>query len=68
GKQVALTDRQLKIMEYLTERGTLQMKEAKSLLPMVSEDTVLRELQDLVKQGIIKREGFGRGAIYHIRK
>ncbi|MBI3289962.1 Fic family protein, partial [Candidatus Microgenomates bacterium] len=46
GKQVALTDRQLKIMEYLTERGTLQMKEAKSLLPMVSEDTVLRELQD----------------------
>ena len=68
GKQVALTDRQLRIMEYVTERGEMQMKEAKSLLPMVSEDTVLRELQDLVKQGIIKRESFGRGATYRIRK
>lgn len=68
GKQVALNDRQLKIMEFMSEKGEMQMKEAKALLPMVSEDTVLRELQDLVKQGIIKRESFGRGATYRIRK
>lgn len=68
GRQVALSDRQLRIMEYMTEHGILQMKEAKNLLPMVSEDTVLRELQDLAKQGIIKRESFGRGAVYRVRK
>lgn len=67
GRQVALSDRQLRVMEYMTEHGVIQMKEAKNLLPMVSEDTVLRELQDLVKQGIIKRESFGRGATYRVK-
>lgn len=67
GQQVALSPRQLKLMEYFNEHGVLQMRTAKKLLAMVSEDTILRELQDLVKQGIIKKESHGRGAIYRIK-
>ncbi|MBI4059205.1 Fic family protein [Candidatus Microgenomates bacterium] len=67
GQQVALSDRQLKLMEYLNQHSRIQMREAKKLLPMVSEDTILREFQDLFKKGIIKRESFGRGAVYKLR-
>ena len=67
GHQVALSDRQLKIMEYLNAHGNIQMKYAKKLIPMVSEDTILREFQDLVRQGIIKKESHGRGSTYKLK-
>jgi predicted transcriptional regulator len=34
---------------------------------MVSEDTVLRELKDLLTKGIIKKEGITKGARYVMR-
>lgn len=67
GRQVELTDRQVVLMEYLNGRPVIRRQDAKSLLPMISEDTILRELQDLVRQGIIKKEGVGRGARYRLK-
>ncbi len=55
GKQIALTDRQIKLVEYLEKYASLGMKEARELLPNVSEDTVLRDLRDLVDKKLIAR-------------
>src|SRR3989344_491878 len=55
GKQIILSDRQIKIIEYLQKVGYLQNAAFGQLFPMVSEDTILRELQDLIKNGIIKK-------------
>ncbi len=67
GKQIALNDRQMKIMEYIEARGQATMRELRPLLPMISEDTVLRELYTLMKQKLIKKKGSRKAAHYVIR-
>jgi len=67
GRQVALNERQMKIMEYIESRGQATMKDLKPLLPMISEDTVLRELYALMKQRLVKKKGSRKAARYVIR-
>ena len=59
-----LTDRQLKIMEYIQKIGYLQNKAFGGLFPMVSEDTILNELKALMKAGIIRKQGKTKAAKY----
>lgn len=64
GKPVMLSDRQLKIIEYIQKTGHLQNKGFELLFPMVSEDTVLNELKVLLKNGIVKKQGKTKAAKY----
>lgn len=64
GKPLLLTNRQLKIIEYIQKAGYLQNQAFVSLFPMVSEDTILNELKSLVKSGIVKKHGVTKGAKY----
>lgn len=64
GKQIVLTQRQIKLMEYIEANGEIRMEPARRLLPKVSDDTVLRELQDLIKKGLLKKVGHTKGAKY----
>lgn len=67
GEQVALSARQVKLIEYLSENGPTIMKDLKGTLPMVSEDTILRDLKTLVDKGIIEKEGSTKAARYVIK-
>lgn len=64
GKPLLLTDRQLKIIEYIQKTGYLQNKAFGHLFSMVSEDTILNELKVLLKNGIVKKQGVTKGAKY----
>ncbi|MEK7571471.1 MAG: Fic family protein [Patescibacteria group bacterium] len=64
GAPVLLSDRQLKIIEYIQKTGHLQNNGFKQLFPMVSEDTVLNELKALIKNGLIRKQGSTKGAKY----
>jgi Fic family protein len=64
GQQIFLTERQIKIIEYIQEIGYLQNKAFNSIFPEISEDSVLRDVQDLVKKGIIKKIGSTKSARY----
>lgn len=64
GKPIMLSDRQLKIMEYIQKVGYLQNKTFPELFPSVSEDTILNELKALIKAGIIRKQGSTKGARY----
>lgn len=64
GKPLLLSNRQLKIIEYIQKTGYLQNKAFEDLFPMVSEDTILNELKVLLKTGIIKKQGITKGAKY----
>ena len=68
GEQVALSERQMRLVEYLSDRGSAPMKDVKSVIPMVSEDTILRDLNDLMDKAIIKKEGRTKAAMYMIVK
>lgn len=64
GQQIYLTERQMKIIEYIQEVGYIQNKMFDSVFPDVSEDTVLRDIQDLLKKGLVKKVGSTKGARY----
>lgn len=64
GQQIFLTERQIKIVEYIQEIGFLQNKAFNTIFPDISEDSVLRDVQDLVKKGIIKKIGSTKSARY----
>ena len=55
-------------MEYISENASAPMQELKNVLTMVSEDTVLRDLNDLMDKGIIKKEGRTKAARYEVAK
>lgn len=67
GKQVFLSERQIAIMEYIQRVGYLSNQGFKDLFPKISEDTILRDLHDLMKKGIIKKEGRTKAARYMLR-
>ncbi len=64
GTPLMLSERQLKIIEYIQKTGHLQNKGFPQLFPMVSEDTILNELKALIKNGIITKSGSTKGAKY----
>lgn len=68
GAPLLLSNRQLKIVEYIQKTGFLQNQAFRTLFPMVSEDTVLNELKGLLKAGIIRKSGSTKGAKYIMNK
>lgn len=67
GQQMALTERQIKVIEYIQDSGFLQNKAFFELFPNISEDTVLRELKDLIAKGIVVKQGSTKGVRYTLR-
>lgn len=66
GEQVTLTERQMRLVEYLSDQGSGGMQELKRILSMVSEDTILRDLKDLLEKGIVKKQGSTKASRYVI--
>ena len=64
GQQVSLTERQMRLLEYMSDRGGARMQELKDVLPMVSEDTILRDVKQLLEKNIIKKEGSTKASRY----
>lgn len=64
GKQIFLTERQMKLVEYIQEVGYLQNQTFKEIFPDISEDTVLRDLKELINKGLIKKIGSTKSARY----
>jgi Fic family protein len=64
GEQIALSERQMRLIEYISDQGSGGMNELKKVLPMVSEDTILRELRDLLSKGILKKTGTTKASKY----
>lgn len=67
GHQVALSERQIKILETMQQNGgQIVSSDLEEILPMVSIDTILRDLKDLIRKGIIKKRGRTKGAFYKL--
>ena len=64
GIPLMLSERQLRIIEYIQKIGYLQNNGFRQLFPFVSEDTVLNELKELIRHGIIHKTGKTKAAKY----
>lgn len=67
GHQIFLSERQIKIVEYIQKNGFLQNKAFPELFPMISEDTILRDIHDLMKKRIVRKKGKTKAAQYILR-
>ncbi|MCL5970485.1 MAG: Fic family protein [Patescibacteria group bacterium] len=67
GQQIYLTERQITIVEYIQKTGLLQNKAFGEIFPKISEDTILRDLKDLLNKGIIKKSGSTKAARYVLK-
>jgi len=64
GKQIHLSERQIKLIEFMQRFGGLTMPDAKEILPMVSDDTIWRDLKKLIAKKVVKKHGSTKGAYY----
>jgi len=67
GKQISLSERQIALMEVLQVRERVTMKEVRDVLPMVSDDTILRDLNGLIKKKLVKKKGKTKGVRYMLK-
>ena len=61
--QVALTERQMRIVEFLQNRGRMTNKDLRTMLK-VSRQAALKELAKLIHLGVIRSQGRGRSLHY----
>ena len=65
--KVYLSERQETILNYLSDYGFLNNKRWQKLFPNYSDDTILRDLADLIKKRVIKKEGKTKSSKYVLR-
>ncbi len=65
--QIALSERQMKLVEHLEANGSINNKQWRNILRDYSDDTILRDLKGLQKKGLIKKKGSTKGAIYYLK-
>ena len=65
--QIPLNDRQLKLVEYMQENTQINNAAWRNLLPMVSDDTILRDLKYLIKKKLVRKRGSTKSAVYLLK-
>jgi Fic family protein len=66
GKQIELSERQVKLIEFMETSGPLRNEDFRKVLPMVSEDTVRRDLSELIKEKLVVKKGKTKAARYRL--
>ena len=66
GQQVALSERQIILLELLQNQGQMTSDDAQKALPNVSVDTILRDLKDLIAKGVVRKYGVTKGVSYEL--
>lgn len=65
--QIVLSERQVKLVEYIEANGSINNKQWRIILRDFSDDTILRDLKDLQKKKLVKKKGSTKGAVYVLR-
>lgn len=68
GQQVALSERQIVLLELFQSRDEVTSADAQEVLPNISVDTILRDIKDLLAKGVIEKRGVTKGVTYKLRR
>lgn len=64
GEQISLTERQIRIVEHISDQGGATVPDLRRVVPMISDDTILRDLMDMIEKGIVRKEGRTKASRY----
>ncbi len=64
---VPLREREIKILDYLRQSGWVSIPQLNEVFSEVSEDSILRDLRDLMKKTLVKKKGKTKAARYALR-
>jgi len=67
GKQVALSERQILLLEVMQNQNEVTSDDMQRILPNVSVDTILRDVKDLVSKGVVEKRGITKGVRYTLK-
>ncbi len=67
-KRIALSERQAILLREIELKGALSMSKARELLPSVSDDTLWRDLRDLIEKRLVMKKGKTKGVRYLLSK
>ncbi len=62
--RISLNDRQVKLLKYMEEYDRIANTDWQRLIPGVSDDTILRDLKDLIKKKLVKKRGKTKASYY----
>lgn len=65
--QIRLNERQEAIVNFLEDHRTIANKDWQNLFPTISDDSILRDLKDLVDKKVIVKKGKTKGAYYELK-
>lgn len=68
GKQVALSERQIIILETFQQQEEVTSEDLQRILPNVSVDTILRDVKDLIAKDVIQKYGVTKGVRYRLKE
>jgi ATP-dependent DNA helicase RecG len=66
-RKMGLNERQIKAVMYVKEKGSINLSSLKTVVPGVSEKTLYRDLQNLVKKGVFTEIGEKKGRKYELK-
>lgn len=66
--KVGINDRQKEVIAYIKKHKIIQVKDLDKGLSQYSRNTLKKDLQYLVKEGLILTTGAGRGVKYHAKE
>ncbi|MBP9819480.1 Fic family protein [Candidatus Woesebacteria bacterium] len=66
GKQVALSERQILLLELFHNQEEVTSDDMQKVLPNISVDTVLRDIKDLIQKGVVEKYGVTKGVTYRL--
>lgn len=66
--KIILNERQKEVLNYIDQHKTIQIKDLEQDLEKYSRNTLKKDLQFLVKEGLILTTGSGRGVKYHTKE
>jgi len=64
---MGLNERQILTVMYVMEKGSTNLSSLKTVVPGVSEKTLYRDLQNLVKKGVFTEIGEKKGRKYELK-
>lgn len=68
GIQIALSERQIAILDLLQQKKSATTSDVQKILPLISADTILRDLKDMMNKGLLKKEGITKGVVYYLKE